>query len=220
MDERRIDEAETVILVHGLWTGGWAMQPLRLRLAAAGFAPQTFSYPSHRAGLEPNAQRLRARVAALAGPVVHLVGHSLGGLVILRALDGLPAERPGRVVLVGSPVTDSHAARRLAASAVGRRMLGPSLLEWVEAAGVPDTGGREIGIIAGYHGLGMGRLVAPDMPEPNDGAVAVAETRASFARDHIALPVSHSAMLLSKRVADEVARFLRDGVFRHDTAEV
>ncbi len=208
-------DGEIVLLLHGLWTGGWAMQPLRLRLAAAGFAPKTFSYPSYRASLDRNAQGLCEHILAMASPVVHLVGHSLGGLVILRALASLPASQGGRVVLLGSPVRDSLAVRRLAESEAGRMVIGPSLLEWIDSGGAAQVAGREIGIVAGSHSMGMGRIVAPDLPEPNDGAVTVAETQASFAHDHIALPVSHSAMLLSKEVAEQLAGFLRKGRFDH-----
>ena len=68
-------------------------------------------------------------------------------------------------------------------------------------------------VMEGHMTLGM--LVAPELPEPHDGAVAVEETRLPCARDHIVLPVSHSGMLLSQAVAEQAAAFLRDGRFAH-----
>ncbi|MBC7780957.1 MAG: acetyltransferase, partial [Proteobacteria bacterium] len=47
----------------------------------------------------------------------------------------------------------------------------------------------------------------------HDGVVTLAEARVPGARDLILLPVTHSAMPLSRRVAAEVAGFLRDGRF-------
>ncbi len=62
---------------------------------------------------------------------MHWVGHSLGGLVILRMLERDAALPPGRVVLLGTPYGDSHAGRALARSALGARMLGRSMGEWL-----------------------------------------------------------------------------------------
>jgi hypothetical protein len=59
--------------------------------------------------------------------------------------------------------------------------------------------------------FGLGRLCGP-FPEPNDGTVAVAETRIDGA-DHVVLPVSHFAFLWSKRVAKQTAHFLLYGRF-------
>ena len=58
-------------------------------------------------------------------------------------------------------------------------------------------------------------LVAPELPEPNDGIVAVAETVIPGERDRIILPVSHSGMLVSRAVATQAAAFLRNGKFDH-----
>ena len=52
--------------------------------------------------------------------------------------------------------------------------------------------------------------------EPNDGSVAVSETRLPGATDHITLPVSHMGMLLSARVARETGGFLVHGHFSPD----
>ena len=71
---------------------------------------------------------------------------------------------------------------------------------------------RELGIIAGTQSLSFGRLVV-DFDEPNDGTVAVSETRLPGAKAHLSLPVSHSGMILSARVAHEVGQFLEHGRF-------
>ena len=63
--------------------------------------------------------------------------------------------------------------------------------------------------------FGVGRLLGP-FPEPNDGTVAVDETRIAGLADHIVLPVSHVALLWSTSVAAQVAHFLEQGRFRHE----
>jgi hypothetical protein len=78
--------------------------------------------------------------------------------------------------------------------------------------------GCEIGVIAGRMPVGAGRIVAPDLPAPHDGAVTVEETRLPAMRDHVVLNVSHSGMLVSRAVAQQVEAFLRNGAFEHEKA--
>jgi hypothetical protein len=75
--------------------------------------------------------------------------------------------------------------------------------------------GCDIGVIAGRMPVGAGRIVAPDLPAPHDGAVSVEETRLPAMRDHIVLNVSHSGMLVSRGVAHQIDAFLRNGAFDH-----
>jgi len=207
------------VLVHGLWTHGLLMEPQRRFLVRAGFDAVAYSYPSVRLTLTENAGRLAHFAHALNAPVVHLVGHSLGGLVILRMLECEAALPPGRVVLLGSPYGGTHSGRSLAASTLGARMLGHSVREWVHLNKPTQFPGREIGVIAGTRSVGLGRIVARDLPVPNDGAVTVAETQIAAACDRIELPVTHTGMLLSRRVAHQTGAFLRAGRFDHVAPE-
>lgn len=206
---------ESVVLVHGLWFNGLDMSLLRLRLNRAGYNARQFSYPSVRSSPLMNAMALNAFMRRLNSDTVHLVGHSLGGLIVLRMLEHAATLPVGRVVLTGTPVAESFAARRLARLPGGRAALGRSLPEWLESARPALYGRFEIGVVAGSLPLGLGRLVAPDLPGPSDGVVSVAETRLPGMRDHIVLNVSHSGMLLSRAVAHQVCAFLREGAFAH-----
>ncbi len=206
------------VLVHGLWMHGLVMELQRLHLAREGFDARCYSYHSVGPTLTENAQLLADYARELAVPQIHWVGHSLGGLVVLRMLEIEPALPPGRVVLMGTPFQGSYAARMLANHQWGGMALGRSLAEWFASDKPAAFPGREIGIIAGSSSFGLGALVVPDLPEPNDGAVAVAETDIPGVRDRVVLPVSHSGMLLSSRVAAQTAAFLHAGVFDHAAA--
>ena len=204
---------ETVVLVHGLWVHGVVMALMRRRVARGGYRVLAYSYPSVRLSLAENAERLLRFCRGLAVPRLHFVGHSLGGLITLDMLaraTGLPA---GRIVLLGTPFAECHAARRLARLPGGRAALGRSVPEWLEAERPRLDGGPEIGVIAGTYRLGLGCIVAPDLPSPNDGVVTVTETCVPGMRDQIVLPVSHSGMLVSAVVARHICAFLRNGAF-------
>jgi hypothetical protein len=204
------------VLVHGVWMHGVVMQVQRHHLARMGFDAVCYSYPTVRLSLTANAQRLARFARTLAAPVVHWVGHSLGGIVILKMLECEPALPPGRVVLLGAPCGGSYAGRALAANAVGARILGHSVNQWLAAPLCGRYPDREIGTLAGSLGVGLGRMVAHGLPEPHDGTVSVAETDLAAARDRIVLPVSHTSMLFSREVARQSAAFLRHGHFEHD----
>lgn len=205
---------EPVILVHGLWMGGWAMQGLRLLLSRRGYAAHAFGYRSMAQGLDEHARRLGARIARMREPAIHLVGHSLGGLVILRYLRTHGEQRAGRIVLLATPVRACMAGLCLANLAGGERLLGSSRDIW---RSLPDDYRPqcELGVIAGSRPWGLGSLVMR-LPGTNDGVVRLEETEVAGMRDRIVLPVSHSGMLASARVAREVAAFLERGAFNHD----
>src|SRR5689334_5468717 len=138
---------EHVILVHGLWMRGFAMGTLSRRLQAAGFDTASFDYLSVARGPEAAAERLRERVAKLDRPV-HLVGHSLGGLVALEAMRGRREFPGGRVVCLGSPLKGSRSAQGLAQLPFAEVLVGKSRL--MLGSGIaPWTDKREVGVIAG-----------------------------------------------------------------------
>jgi pimeloyl-ACP methyl ester carboxylesterase len=205
--------ATPVVVVHGLWMNGLESFLLRNRLAEAGFSPSVFHYPSTQSQLPQIAEQLAIGLRAFGGGPVHLVGHSLGGLVILETLECHGPLPEGRAVLLGSPVRGSRAARAIADWPFGPQLLGRlAATELVRTQERSWSGPRELGVIAGSRSHGMGRIFA-DLPVPNDGTVCVDETRLPGATAQIVLEVSHTGMLISQPVADATGRFLATGSF-------
>ena len=203
-----------VVYVHGLWLSGHEAFMLRRRLEKErGYEWHAFNYASTLLTMSEIAAALNDCIAALDVPQVHLVGHSLGGIAILRCLERHPQQPPGRVVFMGTPSLASRAANALGRFRFGRAMMGQAAGEELLYAHERTwTHPRELGIIAGNQSLSLGRLMV-DFNEPNDGTVAVSETRLPGAKAHLLLPVSHTGMLLSARVAHEVGQFLESGRF-------
>jgi pimeloyl-ACP methyl ester carboxylesterase len=152
-----------------------------------------------------------ARVAREVGPA-HFVGHSLGGLVILRMLERHREVAAGNIVLLGTPARGNFAGRRLARHRWGRWMLGASAPLWSEGRAARWTRSEPLGVIAGTLSLGLGRVLGA-LPGANDGVVRLAETEIEGTRARTTVRVSHSAMLVSPRVAAEVVAFLRHARF-------
>jgi pimeloyl-ACP methyl ester carboxylesterase len=203
-----------VVLVPGLWMSDMSLALLGLRLRTWGFIPYQFSYRSVARTVEENAALLGGFVASVPAREVHVVGHSLGGLIVLEMLAHHADPRPGRVVLMGTCVRGSHAARGLAQYPFGRLLLGKSRHALCgECAPLPRE--RELGVIAGSLSLGLGARLFPGPEGPDDGVVWVRETELAGSTDQVVLSVSHTGMLVSPCVARQVGRFLLEGRFDH-----
>jgi len=201
-----------VVLAHGLWVPALVMTPLAARLHAAGLRCHLFGYPGRERPLEAHAERL-ARYARSVGPA-HFVGHSLGGLVVLQALEQHRSVAAGSVLLLGSPVRGNFAGRRLAQHGWGRWFLGASEPLWREGRSARWTRPEPLGVLAGSLPIGLGRLLGA-LPGANDGVVRVEETEVEGMRERVVLPVGHSAMLVSARVAAQAVSFLNHARFLH-----
>lgn len=200
-----------VVLLHGLWMPGIAMQWFAAQLSAAGFAPEIFSYHSVTDGPDNAVPRLVECLRA--GGDAHIVAHSLGGMIALQALCNDPELPVSRIVCMGSPLKGSGAASGMLRWPLASLMLGRSaaLLQ----GGFPCWQGRaEVGVIAGSVPHGFGALFA-GFHEPHDGTVAVSETQLEGVADHVVVAASHSGLLFSSEAARLATAFLRAGRFSH-----
>ena len=77
---------ETVLLVHGVLMTARVMAVLARRLRGCGYRTQLFDYPTRRRSLRENAESLARFVEGLDADRIHLVGHSMGGLISARYL--------------------------------------------------------------------------------------------------------------------------------------
>lgn len=202
---------EAVVLLHGFLMNRHAMSVLGLRLRLAGYADHAYTYRSVREDIEAHVAALLARLGDFRR--IHLIGHSMGGVVALKLLErlGAPA-RIGRVLLLGAPVAGCEIAQLMTRYPGGRWVLGKSGELWKNGYPLRIPPGFSVGSIAGTRRLGMGAVLGR-LSGPNDGVVRVDETRLPGLADHIVLPVSHSGMLVSGAVARQCLVFLRDGRF-------
>jgi pimeloyl-ACP methyl ester carboxylesterase len=212
-----------IVLLHGLARNAWTMMPLARFLAKQwpGTEVINFQYASTAAPIADHARRLIEflRYAQDAQPL-HLIGHSLGNIVLRRAFrlaeEGkwdLP--RLGRVVMLGPPNQGSQIATRL-------KVLGP--LAWFNGAPFRELGCDwstfeaelaippcEFGIVAGN--IPWLERVHPLVSGPSDVIVSVEETRLTGATDHLVVGVPHAWLMASRRVQQATLRFLQTGRF-------
>jgi pimeloyl-ACP methyl ester carboxylesterase len=192
--------------------GGWAMSWLAHRLKSAGWQTASIAYHSMAEAPDRHVERLAAAVASIRGSTVHLLGHSMGGIIVLRYLQAGADSRVRRALLLGTPAAGCEAARLFERQPWGGALLGRSLELWQSPFAERIESEVEVGAIAGSEPFGLGPLFV-HLAAPSDGVVRVEETRIAGLRDHVVLPVSHTGMLISNDVAAQAATFLGKGRF-------
>lgn len=204
---------EKIFLIHGLFMHGIVMQAMESRLEKLGYEVHTFSYRSVKNQLSENADALAEFVAAhhVVGGKNHFVGHSLGGLLIRLLYAKAPSYFSGRIVTLGTPHQGSEVAKRVAED-IHKSILGGSYENALDGDLPTWDGAVELGSIAGNKCIGIG-MALDDLAKPNDGTVTVAETHLSGETDHVQLPLSHTALVYSKRAVKQTHHFLQHGYF-------
>lgn len=212
--------ADTVVLLHGLGRSPLAMARLAHDLRADGYHVLNLSYRSQHADLRTLADSTLGPVFAdaPAGTRIHLVTHSMGGILVRQYLHdhGTPALL-GRVVMLAPPNAGSELVDRLRGWSLYRALNGPAGVQLgTDDASVPRTLGPlpasvEVGVIAGDRSLNP--LFSAWLPGPDDGKVTVASTHLAGETDHITVSHSHTWLMWRRPVLDQVKAFLRTGRF-------
>jgi alpha-beta hydrolase superfamily lysophospholipase len=171
---------EHVILLHGVWMRGLTLVSLARRLRMAGFRVDVFDYASVFGDAEATRERLRNVMRTSNADRVHLVGHSLGGIVALEATRDARDLPDGNIVCLGPPLRGSAVARVLASMPGGTFLLGSNRMHLVDGVEPWNDASRRVGVIAGVVPFGFGAGFA-GLGTSHDGTVTVdgARERAS-----------------------------------------
>jgi pimeloyl-ACP methyl ester carboxylesterase len=196
------------------------MALLRRRLRRFGYRVRQFRYRSMMKGLDDNARRLGEFLLETEGDVLHVIGHSMGGVLVRQVFEHHPDPRPGRLIAIGSPLLDCWVGRRISRMhpRIGRWLVGRTVADHISRPSNPVwRGARDFGVLAGTYPIGIGAIF-PSLPRPTDGVVLLDETRLQGVRDHATIRLNHFGMLFSTRCCAQIARFLATGAFGHAAA--
>ncbi|EJE8668832.1 triacylglycerol lipase [Vibrio vulnificus] len=202
-----------IIILHGLYMHGLVMQPLSLRLKKLGYQTQTLTYNTVNIDEEKVFQSIDKALSTTTGNV--LVGHSLGGLMIKHYLASRrPAlQQISHVVAIGSPLKGASIVTKIQELGLGA-MLGNSPKHGLNMHEDIWDFPQKLGSIAGTIPLGARPFLLMDTQTMSDGTVTVEETKIPGMTDHVLTKNSHTSMIYSRYIPDQIDHFIQHSHFR------
>jgi pimeloyl-ACP methyl ester carboxylesterase len=226
-----------VMLLQGIVRSRLSLHRMARGLAAAGFEVYNLGGPSPRLPLEMQVARFRRDLERLGRelsqlhngepPLMHGVGHSMGGIVLRVALAQADGVVSGRVVAIATPFLGTRVADVVCKHRIARLVLGAALrdLSWHSAAirRLAASVGEQpaVGIILGQRGF------QPLLPaawinawlgvKDTDGTIQPASARGDGLwpppADVLEVRTGHTFMAEKPDVIRQTAHFLAHGCF-------
>ena len=217
--------SECVILLHGLARSAGSMEKMADRLTQAGYLVANIDYPSREDNVETLAtfafDQGLAQCKSKAGDSarVHVVTHSMGGILVRQYLRNHPAAISGRVVMLAPPNKGSEVVDKFRnlpgfewLNGPAGRQLGTGSESVPRSLGAADF---DVGIIAGTRSINL--LLSQQLPNPDDGKVSVESARLEGMCDFMTVAVSHPFIMRNNKVIGEVSHYLANGSFNNSS---
>jgi hypothetical protein len=195
------------------------MAPIGQSLSLKGYVVVNEGYPSRRQTIEASAAVIGrdVKLCRIKGAApIDFVTHSQGAIVLRQYFVDHTVAEARRVVMLAPPNHGSEIADHLRGRWWYDRATGPAGRELgTDRGSLPNRLGAmplSVGVIAGTrsHEPWFARYIRG----PNDGKVSVESARMDGMSDFITVDASHTFMMNSPQVQDQVAAFLADGRFR------
>lgn len=194
---------ECVSLVHGFLANSLMMTVLGHRLDRRGYLARPWGYRDMRRSILEHAEAFGRELARLdedrAVGTIHLVTHSMGGIIARAALERFRPRKLGRFVMLAPPNRGSF----VATAAAG--LVGGLLKPVAELTTAPDSLVNSLGMPSD---VDVGVIAAS-----RDALVSPESTRPDVPHAHVTVRCLHSSLLFRRDAADLVAAFLATGEF-------
>lgn len=199
-------ESQLVVLVHGLGAPKLAMSALRRKLSKIGYRTYNWGYPSTRDRIEKHADRLAETLHLVSKDRslshIHLVTHSMGGILTRVALLKNEFPKLHRIVMLAPPNRGSHAAR-----------LAAPILGWMckplkELSDAPDSFVHRLPDFRSFAAVELGIIEAK-----RDAVVTSRSVRLDGQADHAEVNSRHGTLPWHPQAILFVSRFLETGRF-------
>lgn len=198
----------TIVVVHGWASNRLDMWLFCYRLRKLGYHVINWSYASIRKSIDNHAENLNRFLNEQQSRFrqhVHLVGHSMGGIVIRKVLNDSPPQKLSRVVLMASPNKGSHAARVFSKWLV---RFSNTLAE------ISDESDSYVNQMAGLSDCDVGVLAAS-----RDRVIIQENVHVVGEKDFFVVDSGHGIMPWKTAAAIQTHQFLMHGRFKRDRSE-
>lgn len=196
-----------IVLIHGMGRTPASMLILKRRLAKLGHQTHLFGYAAWAESLDGVSAHLARKIERIVGSRPYaVVGHSLGSVILRRALFKLATNPPRHSFLLAPPMRACKAARFFSRFRLYRTLTGEmgGLLAdeaFMQALPLPPN----TVIYAGTAGPRASWL--PFGNAANDGILALDEVT-SESGDRVEVAASHTFIMNSRTVLDDIVRRL------------
>ncbi len=221
-ERKKKDMGACVILLHGMGRTHRSMATMATHLVGNGYRVVNLDYPSTKSSIETLSQGIvaetiqRCKTEHPSAPI-HIVTHSLGGILVRHYLQTHRLPPESRVVMLSPPNQGSEIADLLKDNFLYRWIMGPAgqqlgtgkdgVFHRLGPVDVP------VGIITGDSTLEP--WFSSRVPGPDDGKVSVAAARLAEMTDFLVVHKSHGFIMNDPEVIAQTTHFLKHGVFRH-----
>ena len=210
-DSSPSEKQETVVLLHGMGRSRLSMAVLSHRFKGAGYQTANFPYRQMGPSLDELSDKLKGFIQERVNtPRYHLVAHSLGNVIIRNAFRKEWPPGLGRIVMLAPPNQPADLAKRFKKNLIYRLFTGDSGQKLSEEEFYADLPVPEVdfGVIAGDKGQKL------SFAEPNDGLVAVKETKLEGMKDFIVLQHAHTFIMNCRDTFEHCKSFIETGNFQ------
>lgn len=210
---------KTVVLIHGFNKDESDMFTLKSNLTDLGYHCVSINLPTRFGTLDDCDKVLQSVLSKMLPSMaeqqqIHLVGHSMGGLIIRSYLAKNSFPNLGRCVLIALPNNGSRLAD------LAHKLFSPVSKIFKPLSDLKTNGAQipkpinipcpEIGVIAGNKSnLLLGILLLNE----NDGRVEVESTKLEGMKDFIVKQYGHTEIHHKYDIAILIDNFLRNGIF-------
>lgn len=206
---------KTVIITHGLLMKSPVMSYISNYFQRKGYNIKLFNYRTTFFDKEQTMRDLE--LLCKNEKDIYFIGHSMGGLILREFIQSFPSDNYKSFVTLGTPHNRSRLAEIISKTELNFLLginhesgLISNLKEYVGKPPLGSiAGNKPKGFLSIYNKLFKKNLNLGD----NDGTVLVSETQEVNCKDHIVLNVSHSGMLFSLEVVEQIEYFFNNNIF-------
>ncbi len=206
-----------VIALHGILRSSHVWSEMEKAMKQDGVTFVRLDYPSTQKPIDEFATQLQSVIHSLEGiEEIHLVAHSLGGLVVRKWCQDYSDPRVRRLVMIGTPNSGAELADMLQRNWLFRGLFGPSGQQlqanpngYIRQLPSPTM---EFAVIAGSKGKPDG--FNPLIPGDDDGIVTLKSALLPGAVDSMTVRGLHSFLPWHPEVIQATRCYLKTGALR------
>jgi len=208
---------EHVVLLHGLARSPHSTQKMGVALEREGYVVHNLDYDSRHHTIEKLAESVSQQIRkyTASAPRVHVVTHSLGGILIrqIQATDPIP--KLGRVVMLSPPNAGSEVVDKIGHWRLFQKVNGPAGQQLGTAS---DSLVNQLpaidfkcGVITGDRSINW--INSLMIPGKDDGKVSTESAEIEGIAEFKVVHATHPFIMKKKCVIKDVVKFLKTGVF-------